>query len=406
MGGFIKKTIRDVPLDKKTVLVRVDYNVPLNDDGNIADDFRIRASIPTIRNLLERDCRIVLIAHMGRPEGHDPRLSFKQVAAHLSELLSHKVGFIDEAVGEKVRAALKKVPLSSVTMLENLRYYSGEKADDPAFAKRLAKDSGAQYFVQDAFGNAHREDASTSAITIELPSVAGLLLEKEYVAITSAMKHPKRPFTAVLGGAKVSDKLPLLEALIPKADMILVGGAMANTFLAYKGISLGKSKIESGQEEQIKKIYEKAARKVGAEKVDSFIVLPKDLAVGKDLTDHTRRRVVSYKDVKDDDFVLDIGDKTIEAYCRVISHSKTVIWNGTLGLAEREQFAHGSARVALTLATHSEEVTSVIGGGDTADFALHWDSKNGESFSHVSTGGGASLQLMSGKKLPAVECLL
>jgi phosphoglycerate kinase len=399
--AFFKQTITSVPLEHKTVLVRADYNVPLNEDGTIADDFRIRASLPTLRKLLRSGCKVVIISHLGRPNGRDEKLSLAPVAERLSELLEKPVQFVDEAIGDKPRMFIKKAPKNSVTLLENLRFYKGEEANDAKFAQALAKASGAQYFVQDGFGVVHRAHASTAAITQYLPSVAGMLLKRECQAITRAMKTPKRPLAAVLGGAKVSDKIEVITALIDVADTIYIGGAMANTFLASRGIFMGKSRVERGVSGIISSIYAKAAKRVGSGAVDSFLILPKDLAVERS----GKRVTVALHEVGKNDLVLDIGDASIQQLVDVVSDAETVIWNGTLGVAERPEFAHGSARLALALATHPDS-TSVVGGGDTADFVLGWDARGGKSFSHVSTGGGASLELMAGKKLPGIESLL
>lgn len=404
--SFFKQTISSVPLQGKTVLLRADYNVPLTKDGKVDDDFRIRASLPTVKKLLADNCKVVIISHLGRPDGKRVEsLSLEPVGRRLSELLEEPVRFIDEAVGDKVRMGVKQAPGRSVTLLENLRFYPGEEANDEGFARDLAKSSGARYFVQDGFGVVHRAHASTAAITLQLPSVAGLLLEREYTTITNAMKHPERPLAAVLGGAKVADKIGVIKAFIAVADTIVISGAMANTFLAYKGYQLGKSKFEPDEKAVIDDIYETARQKVGAEKVDDFLVLPKDLAVGKAVEASEPRRNVAVDAVAEDDMALDVGDKTIEETAEIAGKAKTVIWNGTLGMAELPNFAHGSARLALTLATRPD-ITSIIGGGDTADFVLHWDARGGESFTHVSTGGGAGLELMAGEKLPGIESLL
>ena len=402
--SFFKLTIRDVPLDHQTVLVRVDYNVPLASDGSISDDFRIKASLPTLNYLLERGCKLVLISHLGRPEGKDKKLSLEPVALRLAQLLKRDVRFVSETIGDKVYQAVKRAPGSSITVLENLRFYAEEEADDQEFAKKIAKASGARYFVQDGFGVVHRAHASTHAITFFLPSVAGLLLEREYSTITSAMESPKRPFMAVIGGAKVSDKIPVIERFIDKADKLIIGGAIANTFLAHNGINVGASKIETDQYPVIDRIYDMARQKAG-DKVDEFIILPTDLAVAKQASADVERRVVDLESVESDDLALDIGDKSIEKMITELKSARTVIWNGTLGYAELPAFAHGSARLALALATQTETM-SIIGGGDTADFALKWDSNSGASFSHISTGGGAGLELMAGDKLPGVESLL
>lgn len=403
--SFFKQTINTVQISGHTVLVRVDYNVPLNEDGTIADDFRIRASLPTIKKLLKDNCKVVLISHLGRPDGWDEKLSLEPVAQRLAELLGEPVRFVDKTIGDKPRMAIKRAPKRSVIVLENLRFYPGEEENSEQFAREIAKASGARYFVEDGFGVVHRKHASTDAMTMQLPSVAGLLLEHEYTTITSAMKKPKRPLIAVLGGAKISDKVEIIEAFVKVADTIIITGAMANTFLAYKGYAMGKSVYEPGLTSTIDIIYEAARQKVGSDKVDEFIILPTDLAVGKAISATEPRRNVAIGDVAPDDIALDIGDESIDAAVALIEKAKTVVWNGTLGYATIPNFAHGSARVALALATHSD-VTSIIGGGDTADFVLKWDSRHGESFTHVSTGGGASLELMAGKKLPGVQSLL
>ncbi len=405
MGGkFFKQTIATVPLQRQTVLLRADYNVPLDGEGKIADDFRIRASLPTVKKLLADGCKVVIISHLGRPEGRDAKLSLEPVAQRLAELLGKPVRFVSAAIGDRPRLAVKRAPKHSVTVLENLRFYPGEEANDETFARELAVASGARYFVQDGFGVVHRAHASTSAITLFLPSVAGLLLEREYTTITRAMKNPERPLVAVLGGAKVTDKIGVIRELIDVADKIIITGAMANTFLAYRGYKLGKSKHEDA-DDTLKTIYAAATKKVGKANVDDFLVLPTDLAVGYKLDANEPRRNVATGKVAADDIILDMGDATIERITTEVSKAKTVIWNGTLGVAELPEFAHASARLALALATNPQ-ITSIIGGGDTADFVLGWDARGGASFTHVSTGGGASLDLMAGEKLPGIESLL
>ena len=405
-GNFFKLTINDVPICGKTVLLRADYNVPLTADGKIDDDFRIRSSLPTIKKLLDDKCKIVIISHLGRPDGKvDPVFSIEPAAQRLAELLGEPVRFVSDCVGHRVKMAIKRAPKVSVTVLENLRFYPGEEANDPLFAEQLTKSSGAQYFVQDGFGVVHRAHASTSAITQYLPSVAGLLLEREYMTITGAMMHPSRPLLAVVGGAKISDKISLIEQLIDVADKIIIGGAMANTFFAARKIQIGKSKVEAGQESEVAKIYSKVEEKVGVKKVDDFLVLPSDVAVGKSPDASATRQEVDVHCVLPDDYILDIGGETSMRMTLSVEASKTVIWNGTLGMAEYRSFAVGSEVLARDLADHPE-ITSIIGGGDTADFVIHWDSHKGKSFSHVSTGGGASLELMAGDKLPGIESLL
>ena len=402
--GFFKLTIRDVPLENQVVLVRADYNVPLSKDGKMSDDLRIKASLPTLQYLHEKGCKIVIMSHLGRPEGHDPKFSLEQVAVRLSELMDHHVEFVDDTIGDKVKQAIKKAGAHSITLLENLRYYKEEEADDEAFAKNIAKSTGARYFVQDGFGVVHRAHASTHAITMCIPSISGLLLEREYQTITAAMQNPERPLVAVMGGAKISDKITVIERFVHVADKIIIGGAMANTFLAYKGVAMGASKLESDQKETLDRIYHAAYEKVG-ENVDDFIILPWDVAVAKSASPEAVRKSVGFENIQDDDMALDVGDRTITRIVEAVADAKTVVWNGTLGYAELPEFAHGSARLALALASQPK-TTSIIGGGDTADFVLKWDSSGGTSFTHVSTGGGASLELMAGDKLPGIESLL
>lgn len=402
---FFKQTINTVPLQGQTVLLRADYNVPLKSDGTIDDDFRIRASLPTIKKLLADGCKVVIISHLGRPEGRDPKLSLEPIAQRLADYLDQSVRFVDQTIGDKVAMAIKRAPKRSVIVLENLRYYQEEEANAAKFAEQLAKSSGARYFIQDGFGVVHRAHASTAAITHYLPSVAGLLLEREYTTITEAMKAPKRPLVAIMGGAKVADKIDVITEFIKVADKIVIGGAMANTFLSYKGYKLGKSKFDGDELTTLDEIYAAAKAKVGDDNVDDFIILPTDLAVAGAISPDEARRNVAIDAVADNDIALDIGEKSIETVIETVANAGTVIWNGTLGYAELPHFSHGSARLALALATRPE-LTSIIGGGDTADFVLNWDARKGASFTHVSTGGGASLELMAGEKLPGIESLL
>ncbi len=404
--AFFKQTVRDIDVERQTALVRMDYNVPMHEDGTIADDLRIRASLPTLEYLLERQCKIVLVSHLGRPEGRDDRFSLAPVAARLAELLGRSVTFIDDCVGDRVRQVVRHAPCGSIVMLENLRFYPEEEANDMDFAKDLAKSSGAAVFVQDGFGVVHRAHASTQAITLCLPSFAGLLLEKEYTTITQAMESPAHPLVAVVGGAKISNKIELIERLIAKSEAVLIGGAMANTFLQYKGFQMGRSVVEPGQDEIIREIYEMAAQKVGQDKVDEFIVLPDDVAVGLNTDDEKPlRREMPVDSIGAEEMALDVGSQTIAKFESIIKSAGTVLWNGPIGYSTIEAFSYGSARMALAIASN-KQAKSIVGGGDTAEFVLKWDGHGGASFSHVSTGGGASMELMAGKKLPGVESLL
>ncbi len=404
---FNKKTIKDVPIDSATVLMRADYNVPLTDDGKIADDYRMLQSLPTLNYLIRAGCKIVITSHLGRPDGKVvPKESLEPVAAHLSELLSKPVGFVPDCVGDRVKVAAKRLKPGGVLLLENVRFHPEEEANDAKFAKQIVDSSTATYFVQDCFGVAHRAHASIVGVTQFLPSVAGLLLEKEVTIILRAMHTPERPLVAVLGGAKVSDKIKILEKLIELADQIVIGGAMANTFLKYKGLPVGKSVCEEGQDAEIERVYSLVRQKVGDERIDDFLLLPVDVVVAPEISPNQKRVVADVHDVKSDEYILDIGTRSIEAMLEHCKNAKTVIWNGTLGYAEYVVFAYASAKLAMQLAEHKNTVFSLVGGGDTADFVVHWDSKKGQSFGHVSTGGGASLELMAGDKLPGVEALL
>lgn len=406
--GFFKQTVKDLPLRHGShyrVLVRVDYNVPLK-DGKVDDDLRIRAGLPTLQYLLEHSCSLVLISHLGRPEGHDLSCSLKPAAKRLGELIGQEVIFVDDTTGDAAMQTVKKAPKGSIVMLQNVRFDAREEENDEAYAKAIARVAQADFFVQDGFGVVHRAHTTTEAITHQLPSVAGLLLEKEYATISKAMEDPERPLVAVMGGAKVSDKIQVVERFVKLADKVLIGGAMANTFLDYKGHSMGASKIESDQKETLDKIYAAAGKKVGeGGNVDDFLILPTDVAVAHAFEESEARVNKSIDQVQSDEMALDIGDDSIERYTSTLAEAKMVIWNGPLGVDMFRNFAHGSARVALTLATHPE-IKSIVGGGDTADFVLKWDAQKGGSFTHVSTGGGASLDLMAGKKLPGVEALL
>ncbi|HSX28265.1 MAG TPA: phosphoglycerate kinase [Candidatus Saccharimonadales bacterium] len=421
---FFKKTIKDVPLAGRTVLVRADYNVPLTPQGKIHDDYRMQQSLPTLQYLLEQGCKVVICAHLGRPEGKvNPEFSLEAVATHLGKLLDRPVTFVPQSVGDLVKQTVRKLPAGSVALLENLRFHPGEEANDPAFAKRLATDSTATYFVQDGFGVVHRKHASTDAITQFLPSVAGLLLRKEYMAITNAVEHPQRPLTIVMGGAKVADKIDLIEKFIEIADTLIIGGAIANTFLKfYAGYEVGKSIYDADAADEVARLMQKACQKWCQQPKDSacdcltcpdcaaHLLLPVDVAVGTAIDPATKREVAALTEVDADDYILDMGKETISRMVDHLEKSGQVLWNGTLGYAEIAQFAYGSNFVAGTLASNHGKIANLIGGGDTADFVMHWlhtqHRKVEDCFDHVSTGGGASLDLLAGKKLPGIEALL
>lgn len=393
--AFGKKTVRDIDARGKTVLVSVDYNVPGDETGAVTDDLRVKASLPTLRYLLEHGCALVLISHRGRPEGKVvPELSLQPVAPILQKLLGRAVRFVGDCVGEEAQSAKESLQPGEVLLLENTRFHEGEEANDDGFAKALAEHC--DLFVQDAFGNAHREHASTSAVTRHLPSVAGLLLEREADTITEALEHPARPFVAVLGGAKIADKIDLIDSFLAKVDRLLIGGAMANTFFAAQGISIGRSRYDEDDLDEARRILEHAKKK-GVE-----LVFPdQDAVVAKSIETPETKRVVRLSDIVDDEMILDIGPKSLEVFAAKLEGAKAIIWNGTLGITEEPAFIEGSKTLANLIANSS--ASSIVCGGDTTGFIDQIGMAG--KFTHVSTGGGASLELMAGEKLPAIEAL-
>jgi len=401
---FPYQTARDIDVRGKTVLMRVDYNVPQNDDDSIADDFRITASLPTIQYLIEHGAKIVLISHLGRPDGQvQEKFSLAPVAVNLSEKLGQKVKFVPDCVSGVVSVATKNLMAGDVVLLENLRFHAEEEKNDRNFAEKLAKDSHANLFIEDGFGVVHRAHASTAAITEFLPSVAGFLIEKEYIELKSATDNPARPLTAVLGGAKISDKVPLVQKFIEIADNVIIGGAMANNFLKYLGHDVGESLVEPDIDDVIKQVLDTAHAKFGDAFNEKFL-LPIDVAVAEHGSADEKRTEMSIDAVHDKMKILDVGSQTIDRIDEIIKNSATVIWNGTLGMAEKPEFAYGSAQLATVLAKYPK-ITSIIGGGDTADFVRNWDAGGGDSFTHVSTGGGASLEFMTDGTLPGIAVL-
>ena len=402
---FKWKTIKDVDVAGKRILLRADYNVPLK-DGEILDDFRVEASLPTLKYLIERGAKIVIISHLGRPKSPaDIQFSLAPIAENLSEKLGKKVKFAKDCIGEDVANLTAKMGSGDVVMLENLRFHPEEKADDREFAKNLAKDTHANLFVQEGFGVVHRAHASTHAITEFLPSVAGFLLKKEYVEIKSATDDPNRPLTALMGGAKISDKIPLVRKFVEIADNVVIGGAMANNFLKFNGKNVAKSLVENDVDEIIKEIMVAVREKWGENYNDHFI-LPTDVAIATDGDFHSPRVEVDLAEnpLYGEAAIFDLGEKTIAKIDDKIRESGTVIWNGDLGIDNVPQFSVASIATAESMT--KTRIISVVGGGDTADFARHWDKLRGGSFTHVSTGGGASLELMAGEKLPGIYALM
>lgn len=398
---FPKKTVRDIPVHGKRILVRADFNVPLTEDGEIASDYRIVQTIPTLQYLLERGCKVVVVAHLGRPEGKPSlKYSLTSIAQRLQELLpKFTVEFIHSLVDDKARQACKVLAPGSLVLLENLRFDPREEANDLAFARSLQTVAKADYFVQDGFGVVHRAHTSTEAVTHLMPSVAGLLLEKEVTTLQQTMLHPKHPLIAVVGGAKISDKIGFIEKLLNVADTILIGGAMANTFLKQQGFEIGKSKFEPNQEAEIATILQKSK--------PNQIYVPQNVVVSKKIATDSQIRTCKPQDVQADEYILDLGDEALWAYDKALHSAATVVWNGTLGYAEIPQFAKASSELANDIAFKHSGITSIVGGGDTADFVLDWLKDNPSAhFTHISTGGGASLELMSGMKLPGLEALI
>ena len=391
------KTIRDVDVSGKRVFLRADLNVPL-DDGRITDDTRIRASVPTIVNLLERGASVVLASHLGRPKGKvNDALRLKPVADRLSQLLGRPVRMTGDALGPGVQVAVDKLRPGDLLLLENLRFHGEEEANDPEFAQALA--AGADLYVNDAFGAAHRAHASTEGITHHLPAVAGLLMEREVDALSRLLQKPARPFHAVIGGAKVSGKLEVLEALLSRCQAILVGGGMANTFLAAKGQALGKSLVEDDRLKDAERILAEARRK------RVRFMLPTDAVIAPQLHHRAKTQTVSIAAVPRDQMVVDIGPQTLAAYTEHLAKAKTVFWNGPMGVFEMPQMAEGTNAVARFLAKRaSRGVVVVVGGGDSV--AAVEQLGLAEKMTHVSTGGGASLEFLEGKTLPGVAALL
>lgn len=401
MSYFPAETVRDAPLDNETVLMRADLNIPLEIAGDSAN-YRLAQAAPTIKHLAERGSRVVIASHLGRPKGpQDAAFSMQPVAERLSEVLESDVIFVPSVVGPEVSTAARRMSPGSIALLENLRFEPGEKNNDPRFAQALADDSRAKYFVQDGFGVAHRTTATTVAITDCLPSVGGLLLEREYEQIRGAVESPDRPLTVVMGGAKVSDKVGLVHRFIEQADRIIVAGAMATTFLRYKGVDVGQSRVETSIDDVLAEIYAAAAKKVDEQNVDEFLVLPEHVAI-RTASDKSRQEC-PISAIPSDGAVLDMGSISVAKTLELVGDEGTIIWNGTLGVVEEPEFAEASIALARHVA-RKPGLKAIAGGGDTGSFVLGQAAYR-EGFSLVSTGGGASMALLSGAMLPAVEAL-
>lgn len=391
-----KKTVRDIDLKNKKVLVRCDFNVPLDENFNITDNRRIVGALPTIKYLLENNCKVILCSHLGRPKGQIKKeFSLAPVAKELSKLLGREVKLAEDIIGPSAKELTSNMQNGEIVLLENVRFDSREEANDEEFAKELA--SMAEIYVNDAFGTAHRAHSSTAGVAKFLPAVAGFLMEKEINFLGTTLENPERPFMAILGGKKVSDKIGVIDSLLEKVDTLIIGGGMAYTFFKAMGYNVGNSICELDKLDLATSLMEKAKAK-GVK-----LMLPIDTKVGKEFKEDTESKTVSYKEIPDGWEGFDIGAETIKMYEEELAKAKTVIWNGPVGLFEFDQFAIGTNSIAKFLGD-MQGVTTIIGGGDSA--AAIEKLGIGDKFTHISTGGGASLEFLEGKKLPGVECLL
>jgi len=391
---FHKRTIRDADVRGKRALVRVDFNVPL-ENASVADDTRIRAALPTVRALLKGGAAVGLVSHLGRPKGRDPKLSLAPVAKRLAGLIGQPVALLDEYVGPEVERAVRAMNPGDLVMLENVRFHPEEEKNDPAFAKQLA--AGFDLYVNDAFGTAHRAHASTEGVARFLPAYAGLLLEKELVALGGILDQPKRPFLAIIGGAKVSTKMDVLRSLVPRVDTLAIGGGMANTFLLAMGREVGRSLAEPDKETEARLVTDEV------EGNGKELLLPVDVvaAPSADADGASGAATYDVDEVPSHLAIVDVGPRTIDRYARVIGNAKTIFWNGPLGVFEVPAFANGTRRVAELMA--SSGATTVVGGGESAQAVE--EAGLADKMTHVSTGGGASLELIEGKTLPGVAAI-
>ena len=390
----MKKTIEDIDVQGKKVLVRVDFNVPLNENGEITDETRIRAALPTIQYLLDHGAKGILMSHLGRPKGEvKPEFSLAPVAKRLSEILNTKVIFAKDCIGKEAQDAVDSMEAGQVVLLENLRFHKEETANDPEFAKQLA--SLGDIFVLDAFGTAHRAHASTAGVADYLPAVAGFLIGKELSIMGKALEDPARPFIAILGGAKVSDKIGVIENLLGKVDGLIIGGGMANTFVKAQGYEMGKSLVDDERLGLARDLMDQAKKK------GIKIMLPSDFVVAKEFKADAETQIVAAENIPADAMALDIGPSTRIIFANEIKSAKTVIWNGPMGVAEMPAFANGTKAIAEALADSS--AITIIGGGDSA--AAVKKLGYADKMSHISTGGGASLEFLEGKELPGVAAL-
>ncbi len=387
---FAKKTVKDIDVDGKRVLVRVDFNVPIK-DGKVGDDTRIQAALPTIQYLLDHQAAIILCSHLGRPKGEvQPEYSLKPIADYLSNLLSKPVRFAEDCIGPVAEQAASDLKPGDILLLENTRFHAGEKKNDPEMAKQLA--ALADVYVNDAFGSAHRAHASTEGVAHYLPGVAGFLMEKEILYLGQAIADPARPFIAILGGAKISDKIGVIRNLLDRADQVLIGGGMANTFFKAQGYPVGDSLVEDDSLETARELIEVP---------DIHLRLPIDVVIGDRFDENAKRKVMGMGPVPDGWRILDIGPETVKSFGKLISDAGTIAWNGPMGVFEFPKFSVGTYGVAEAVAKSG--ATTIIGGGDSV--AAIKQAGLAEKITHISTGGGASLEMLEGKVLPGLAAL-
>jgi len=395
MNILNKKTVEDIDITNKRVIVRVDFNVPMNKSGEITDDKRIKGALETINYLIDNNCKVILMSHLGRPKDtYDEKYSLKPIAKRLSKLLGQDIIFANDTIGKDAKEKAANLKNGQILLLENVRFYKEEKKNDKAFAKELA--SMADVFVNDAFGTAHRAHASTAGIADYLPAVCGFLIKKEIEIMGQALKNPKRPFVAILGGAKVSDKIGVIENLLDKVDSLIIGGGMAYTFLKAKGYQIGESICEDDKINLAKELMKKAEEK------NVRLMLPIGSIVAKEFKNDTEFKYVPSDAMPDGWMGVDIGSLTIEKFTNEIKKARTIVWNGPMGVFEFENFAKGTSEIAK--AVSEADAVSIIGGGDSA--AAIEILGYADKVTHISTGGGASLEFLEGKILPGIECLL
>ncbi len=391
---FDKKTVKDIDVKGLRVLVRVDFNVPLQ-EGSVTDDTRVRAALPTLRYLVDHGARVIVMSHLGRPDGApDPKYSLRPVRRVLQRLMGRNVVFVDDIVGAEAQEAVERMVDGEILMLENVRFHPGEKSNDDEFSSALA--SLADLYVNDAFGAAHRAHASTAGVTKHLPAVAGLLLSREVKMLTNMLAEPERPFVAILGGSKVSDKFGVIERLLECVDTLIIGGGMCFTLLVAKGVEVGRSLVEDEWVEPAKAMLEKASSS-GVE-----LLLPVDFVVADMIAEDAETRIVGREEIPAEMMGLDIGPTTIELFAGEIGHAKTIFWNGPMGVFEMTPFETGTRKVAQAVARNNR-AASIVGGGDSVAALKKFELEERVTF--VSTGGGASMKLLEGSELPGVEAL-